>query len=191
MRQTTSIPKWLIWLAYLCSACAVLYFGYFTMEAYKHDNLAGVLAAGGYASIALYVLFTLPHTTKPPRIETVIQVQERIIRETVAEPKQGFEVFTPSEKGSKYFLAPPAQYVYLIQDVSATGLCKIGMSNDVNRRVMELRTSSPFKIEVVHIVRTNDMRKLEKQLHMTHAAKCVRGEWFALSPDDIAYIKAL
>jgi hypothetical protein len=191
MTQSKPLPKWLIWVAYLSSALSAVGFAYFAMETYKHSNVAGLIAASGYSVVGLYVLFTLPHNIKAPTIHTVIQVQERIIRELAPESTVRFQVFEPSERGAKFFLAPPAQYVYLIQDISVTGSCKIGKTNHPSRRAREFGVLLPMKTRVIHIIRTEDMQALEKQLHRLYAAKRVNGEWFKLDTEDIEHIKSL
>lgn len=80
-------------------------------------------------------------------------------------------------------------HVYLIK--SSEGYYKIGRSKNVQQRISTLGVQLPFDIEVLHTIKSDDYRLLETELHELFAPKWVRGEWFALSPDDIEYIKGL
>lgn len=86
-----------------------------------------------------------------------------------------------------------AGYVYLIY--SSTEHYKIGFSKDPRKRhktfVDSFGVKLPISVELVHIIETNDMRKLETQLHERYKHKRVNGEWFSLDKPDVDYIKAL
>jgi len=79
-------------------------------------------------------------------------------------------------------------WVYLLK--SGT-YYKIGASIQVNKRIRTLRTLPPFDINLVCTIETDDMYKLERQLHARFSNKRVNGEWFELEPDDVAYIKGM
>jgi hypothetical protein len=49
----------------------------------------------------------------------------------------------------------------------------------------------PFEVEYVCLIKTDDMYALEKQLQREYSDKNIKGEWFALSPADVEYIKGL
>lgn len=80
-------------------------------------------------------------------------------------------------------------YVYLIQ--SPTGAYKIGKSNNPDDRVHTFEVKLPFEIEYICKIRTDDMHRLESDLHWKFSEKRINGEWFNLSPDDVEYIKGL
>lgn len=80
-------------------------------------------------------------------------------------------------------------YVYLIQ--SPSGHYKIGRTSDPKDRMKTFNVKLPFEVEFICVIPTEDMYFLEKQLHRQFAAKRVNGEWFALSADDVEYIKGL
>ena len=61
----------------------------------------------------------------------------------------------------------------------------------LRKRIQQLRTGSPFPIILVHHLKTPHYRQIEKSLHYKFAAKRVSGEWFALTEDDVTYIKSL
>lgn len=71
------------------------------------------------------------------------------------------------------------------------GLYKIGLSKDVRARIKTLGVALPFEIEPIHTIKTDDMVTLEKELHAQFNEKRVRGEWFALTPEDVEYVRSL
>jgi hypothetical protein len=80
-------------------------------------------------------------------------------------------------------------HIYLIQGVH--GWHKIGLSKDPVSRIGHLDVILPFDIEVLYLIPTNDMKRAERQLHQRFAEKRGKGEWFALSQDDIETICAI
>lgn len=81
-------------------------------------------------------------------------------------------------------------WVYCIHAMT-TPHFKIGKARDAIQRTGEIAVSSSLEIEQIAHIRTTNRHKLEKWLHKKYADKRVKGEWFALAPDDIEYIKAL
>lgn len=94
----------------------------------------------------------------------------------------------PPEVEQALSAAPPDPqgYVYLIR--SASGHYKIGHSQNPNGRVAAL--STPFDLELIHVMPSNDPRWGESMLHRHFASKRVRGEWFMLDQQDVASILA-
>lgn len=81
--------------------------------------------------------------------------------------------------------------VYVIQDIDVTGYCKIGKTNKPADRIGHFDTMLPFNVNVLHIMPSKDCTALETMLHRRFADKRVRGEWFKLTADDIAWIKQI
>jgi hypothetical protein len=79
-------------------------------------------------------------------------------------------------------------FVYLMRGDS--NLYKIGAARDVQRRVNGL-TMLPFQIEVVHTIATVDMWRLERGLHQCFVERHTRGEWFALTDQDVQLISEI
>lgn len=79
-------------------------------------------------------------------------------------------------------------YIYLFE---SQGLYKIGRSHTPAIRRRRLQTGSPTPIRTVHTLKTVFHKWIEQQLHSRFADKRVRGEWFALTDEDVAYIKSL
>jgi hypothetical protein len=79
-------------------------------------------------------------------------------------------------------------YVYLIR--SPHGF-KIGKTVNIKSRTRLFEVKLPFPISVEHYSWFEDYSAAERQLHDTFHNKRLEGEWFDLSPGDIAHIKSL
>lgn len=88
-----------------------------------------------------------------------------------------------------YIPRPRDGYVYLIR--SDTGCYKIGCARNPEDRLRTFEVKLPFRVEYLVLIKTNDMRRLEGQLHAKFTDKRISGEWFNLSDDDVQYIKSL
>lgn len=80
-------------------------------------------------------------------------------------------------------------YVYLIQ--ADNGVYKIGRSQNPKSRIKRLGITLPYEIGVIHLIKSNQYIKAEKQLHDRFASKRLKGEWFDLSDDDVTEIKGI
>ena len=74
-------------------------------------------------------------------------------------------------------------YVYLFKSGKHY---KIGRSNAPERRAYEVRLQMPEKVEAVHTIATDDPEGIEAYWHRRLAGKRANGEWFALTPEDVA-----
>lgn len=63
---------------------------------------------------------------------------------------------------------------------------KIGRSNSAGRRTYELAIQLPERLELVHVIETDDPVGIERYWHSRFADKRANGEWFALSKADVA-----
>lgn len=67
---------------------------------------------------------------------------------------------------------------------------KIGATRDLYGRFKSIQVCTPFECELVHSIKTNDMRRTERLFHNMFVRKLHKGEWFELSDKDIGYIKS-
>lgn len=64
---------------------------------------------------------------------------------------------------------------------------KIGVSTQIIRRVAQLQTGNSNELELMGWITPSEDYKMEKFLHQKYARKKVRGEWFAISQDDVLH----
>ena len=82
------------------------------------------------------------------------------------------------------------QFVYVIEN-SDNGAIKIGVANDPEKRLAQLQTGSVSELCLVYqsYICSNAFN-IESQVHQHFRDKHIRGEWYAVSKDDvIAYLE--
>lgn len=79
-------------------------------------------------------------------------------------------------------------YVYLLMHGSRREY-KIGKTYNPIRREGEIRLQLPEKITPIHYIETDDPTGVESYWHTRFASKRKEGEWFILTPRDIAAFK--
>lgn len=81
-------------------------------------------------------------------------------------------------------------FVYIIKE-HKYNTYKIGKTKNLKQRMNLFGVKLPFKIEIVHIIASDDYSEIETELHKTFAEKRLEGEWFDLSDEDIEWLKSL
>lgn len=79
-------------------------------------------------------------------------------------------------------------YVYILR--AESGQYKIGRSKNPSDRLKTFSVKLPFRVDYEIVIPSSNHKALERALHERFAAKWINGEWFALSPEDIAALKA-
>lgn len=136
------------------------------------------LHAGFVATIATYLL----HLAQP----------RQAIATSAADPEE--DEVSLSGESQEELVALPARatdgFVYVLR--SDAGYYKIGRARDVAARIKGIAVFVPFAITTIHVIKTDNMFKLERGFHRAYdqAGKRIRGEWYALTEDDIDLLRS-
>ena len=90
---------------------------------------------------------------------------------------------------------PEYAYIYVISDNN--GCMKIGIAKDPNKRLRQLQTGHPTKLDILFTeefyCRRSHLLKIEKLIHKN--IKCIaprmKGEWFEIHMEDLEKIKRI
>ena len=74
---------------------------------------------------------------------------------------------------------------YTVYVIEVDGHYKIGQSKSFEKRMMEIKISSPHPINVIYKFHTNHGLEIEGVLHQQFEDKKVSGEWFDLDREDL------
>ncbi|GAF80973.1 unnamed protein product [marine sediment metagenome] len=94
-----------------------------------------------------------------------------------------------NEEYKNYKFKIDTGYIYFIQEGSK-GLVKIGCSqNNVKSRLRQIAISTPFNLEIIGVIKSNNILKDELFYHTKFAHKRIKREWFKLNLQDMLWIK--
>jgi Meiotically up-regulated gene 113 len=88
-------------------------------------------------------------------------------------------------------VSPPPCFVYFIE---CGDFVKIGISQDVTRRVADLQAANPYPLKVSHAIAFESVAEAmqwEQALHAHFCSSYVRGEWFHHDATVRAFIEGL
>lgn len=80
-------------------------------------------------------------------------------------------------------------FIYLAYRPSL-GIYKIGLTRSVESRLMGLISNAQDRIEILHSFYVLNMGDAEDALHERFSVQQIEGEWFNLTSEDVAHIKA-
>jgi len=81
---------------------------------------------------------------------------------------------------------PPKEYIYLTK--SDFGY-KIGKTTRPDKRPLSVAGNMPIKLSVIAIIEVPNSKEAERRLHSLFDDKRLRGEWFALTDEDVEFVK--
>lgn len=81
-------------------------------------------------------------------------------------------------------------YVYVIGD-NVNKKFKIGSAKYPSTRLKQLQTGNPINLVIVCRIPTDNMKFLETELHLKYKHRKIVREWFLLTWDDLADLRAL
>ncbi len=80
----------------------------------------------------------------------------------------------------------PGTKVYVIHEVDAPGVCKIGVAGDLAKRLMYLQCGTWRRLTIAfasEVPTKASAHAVERVVHQYLAVHHVRGEWFRVTPD--------
>jgi hypothetical protein len=101
-----------------------------------------------------------------------------------AKSKNDYRVRNAREQNKKRY---PKSDIYIFR-MGELGIYKIGVSQNVNRRLRDINAANPFSVEVLYFLSVTDAYDLEDKIHKAYEGAALQNEWFALSQNDVTKI---
>lgn len=79
-------------------------------------------------------------------------------------------------------------FIYFIRE--QYGSTKIGKTINIKRRLGNINLLVPYSLELIFVIKSDNVHKLEGELHRKYNHLRIKGEWFNLSDSDLDFIKA-
>ncbi len=87
-----------------------------------------------------------------------------------------------------YVYRPRAGYIYIIHCVGFP-YYKIGQAKQPKLRVDGLQTGVPFELTLEYAGAVEDMNEVERKIQKQYKDKCIRGEWFMFTDQELETVK--
>jgi hypothetical protein len=92
----------------------------------------------------------------------------------------------PVNRGSS--VSPSPSFIYIITAQEFHGVYKIGLTNSIERRLLDMQTGCPYLLFALRSYEVENPVAVELMLHSFFHKKRLRGEWFKLDAVDMQYI---
>lgn len=109
---------------------------------------------------------------------------------------KGMRIYTKKKNKNYNNRKKESGFIYLISAKrEESNIYKIGLSIKPKQRLKQLQTDIENDLTIIHTIKTDDMKSLEKIYHTLFRCKnimyCKQGtsEWFKLTPKDINWFK--
>lgn len=158
----------------------------YVAEAYRH--LGRVATDGELRLYGRGILSAPAHSTISTHFRGKAELIEAVRSWTAARPDfADVLAMLPASPPQPAQRPPPAGRrdgsVYLIR---SGDYFKIGRSDELERRVKEIRIALPDAATLEHVIATDDPPGIEAYWHRCFADRRANGEWFKLTPADVA-----
>lgn len=80
-------------------------------------------------------------------------------------------------------------FIYILRADNNT--YKIGRTKTIHSRIESIDGTLPYATELVHTIEALDYKEAERYFHQKFADRCIRGEWFQLTEEDIEDLKQI